>query len=78
MYRFYMQACTDLTNQHVLTLHAGMYEYSMLVGKVAPCRLVKLLHAGMYEYSMQAWSRSRLLLRRGLPVDRGGFGVYAG
>jgi hypothetical protein len=43
----YMQACCKNTNQHVLTLHAGMYHHYMLVGKVDTCWLIESVHAGM-------------------------------
>ena len=73
-----MQACSQDTNQHVLTLHAGMYHHYMLVGKIGTWWLLRSVHAGMYQKPYLDGRISGVLLRAIFPVDLGERALQAG
>ena len=68
-----MQACSQDTNQHVLTLHAGMYHHYMLVGKIGTWWLLRSVHACMYQKPNLDGCMDGVLLFGVFPVDVGNF-----
>jgi hypothetical protein len=71
----YMQACSQDTNRHVLTLHAGMYHHYMLVGKIGTWWLLRSVHACMYQKPGLDGRISGVVLRWISPVDVAGYAL---